>query len=54
MESFSAASAMRALGGLQSLRWTGDAPGFSNVRALYVGRTGVCGNALCEVRPSGA
>ena len=51
MESFSAASAKRALGGLESLRWTGDSAGFSNVRTLYAGRTGICGNGLCEVRP---
>ena len=51
MESFSAASARRALGGLESLRWTGDSAGFSNVRTVYAGRTGICGNGLCEVRP---
>ena len=49
METFSAASARRALGGLQSVRWTGDAQGFSDVRVRYAGRTGVCGNGLCEV-----
>lgn len=50
MDSFSAASARRALGSLQAVRWTGDAPGFSNVRVRFAGRTGVCGNGLCEVR----
>ena len=49
MDSFTTASAKRALGSLQSVRWTSDAPGFSNVRMHYAGRTGVCGNALCEV-----
>ena len=49
MDSFTAASAKRALGSLQSVRWTSDAPGFSNVHVHYVGRTGVCGNGLCEV-----
>ena len=53
MESFSAASARRALGGLETLRWTGDSAGFSNVRTVYAGRTGICGNGLCEVRPGG-
>jgi len=49
MESFSAAFARRALGSLQSLRWTGESSGFSNMRMRYAGRTGVCGNGLCEV-----
>ena len=49
MDSFTAASAKRALGSLQSVRWTSDAPGFSNVHVHYAGRTGVCSNGLCEV-----
>ena len=51
MDSFSTASARRALGSLQAVRWTGDSAGFSNVRMMYAGRTGVCGNGLCEVCP---
>ena len=51
MESFSTSSARRALGSLQAVRWTGDSAGFSNVRMMYAGRTGVCGNGLCEVCP---
>ena len=46
---FSAAAARRALDGMQSLRWAESSPGFSSVRATYAGRTGVCGNGLCEV-----
>ena len=54
MESFSTASAKKALGSLESLRWMGDSAGFSDVRTLYAGRTGICGNGLCEVRPGTA
>lgn len=48
---FTAAAARRALDGMQSLRWVDSSPGFSSVRTTYAGRTGVCGNGLCEVLP---
>ncbi|BDA45042.1 probable disintegrin and metalloproteinase with thrombospondin motifs at N-terminal half [Coccomyxa sp. Obi] len=46
---FSAAAARHALDGMQSLRWMESSPGFSSVRTTYAGRTGICGNGLCEV-----
>jgi hypothetical protein len=47
---FSAASVRRALDGMGTVRWSDSQPGFSTVHALYAGRTGVCGNGLCEAR----
>ena len=47
---FSAAAARRALDALGALRWADDQPGFSTLRTAYAGRTGVCGNGLCEAR----
>ena len=46
---FSAAAARRALDTVQTLRWMDASAGFSSIRATYAGRTGVCGNGLCEV-----
>lgn len=48
---FSAAAAGRALEGAQSLRWSDGSAGFSSVRTLYAGRSGACGNGICEVLP---
>lgn len=47
--SFTAAAARRALDNVGALRWTDDQPGFSTVHTTYAGRTGMCGNGLCEV-----
>lgn len=46
----SAAAARRALDGLGALRWADGQPGFSTLKVAYAGRTGACGNGLCEAR----
>lgn len=46
---FSAATAHRVLDSMQTLRWVDAGPGFSVLRTIYAGRTGVCGNGVCEV-----
>jgi len=47
---FSAAAAQRAVAGATGYRWVDASLGATAVTVAYAGRTGVCGNGLCEAR----